>query len=226
MARLPNPVDRDGFALVPGVLDDGACDALLDALAAVPRSRAGARHLLGRPAVASLANDRRLLALAAAPLGGSARPFRATLFDKSRTSNWLVAWHQDTALPLRRRFEEPGWGPWSKKQGVLYAHAPDSALARVVALRVHLDDSDASNGALRVLPGSHARGVLSGREVAAAARSTTPADCVVGRGGILVMRPLLIHSSPKAVSPAPRRVLHVEYADSLVLAPRIELAEA
>ena len=50
--------------------------------------------------------------------------FRATLFDKSPVANWLVVWHQDTALPLRHHVAEPGWGPWSTKAGVLYAHAP------------------------------------------------------------------------------------------------------
>jgi hypothetical protein len=51
-------------------------------------------------------------------------------------------------------------------------------------------------------------------------------ECHVGRGGILAMRPLLVHSSPKARSTEPRRVLHIEYADSLDLAPGIRLAVA
>ena len=68
-------------------------------------------------------------------------PFRATLFDKSPKSNWLVVWHQDTALTICERIDAAGWGPWSTKAGVLYAHAPAAALERVVALRVCLDDS-------------------------------------------------------------------------------------
>jgi hypothetical protein len=42
-------------------------------------------------------------------VGAKAWPFRATLFNKSPSSNWLVAWHQDTALPLRERRELPRW---------------------------------------------------------------------------------------------------------------------
>lgn len=113
------------------------------------------------PAVASFADDPRLLALARDWLGPAALPYRATLFDKSPTANWLVVWHQDTALPLTARVDVPGWGPWSTKAGVLYAHAPASALEGVVALRIHLDDSSRDNGPLRVLPGTHTRGVLS-----------------------------------------------------------------
>jgi hypothetical protein len=44
--------------------------------------------------------------------------------DKSPISNWLVAWHQDKALPLRERRELAGRGPWSVKDGVIYANAP------------------------------------------------------------------------------------------------------
>src|ERR1700676_280008 len=42
-----------------------------------------------------------------------------------------------------------------------HAHAPAAALSQVLALRVSCDDSTAGNGPLRVLPGTHARGVLS-----------------------------------------------------------------
>jgi Phytanoyl-CoA dioxygenase (PhyH) len=56
---------------------------------------------------------------------------------------------------LKERQEAPGWGPWSIKEGVQYAHAPAKALQRVLALRVHLDDSTSKNGPLRILPGTH-----------------------------------------------------------------------
>jgi hypothetical protein len=46
-----------------------------------------------------------------------------------------VAWHQDTALPLREQRDVAGWGPWSVKDGVNYAHAPAQALERILALR-------------------------------------------------------------------------------------------
>lgn len=51
-------------------------------------------------------------------------------------------------------------------------------------------------------------------------------ECEVGRGGVLAMRPLLIHSSSKARSDKPRRVLHIEYADSLKLTDAVQLPVA
>jgi len=93
-----------------------------------------------------------------------------------------------------------------------------------VALRVHLDASASDNGPLRVVPGSHSLGVLTDQEIRAAVDRLGFRECLVAKGGIVVMRPLLIHSSSKALTHAPRRVLHIEYSDSLRLAPFIELA--
>jgi ectoine hydroxylase-related dioxygenase (phytanoyl-CoA dioxygenase family) len=153
-------------------------------------------------------------------------PFRATLFDKSAMANWLVVWHQDTALPLESRIDSAEWGPWSLKAGVLYAHAPAWALSRVLALRISLDASTSDNGPLRVIPGSHLAGVLSDAEILDLARTHEKAVALVPRGAVLAMRPLLVHSSSKARSSEPRRVLHLEYADALDLKPGLRLAIA
>ena len=152
--------------------------------------------------------------------------FRATGFDKSAHANWLVVWHQDTALPLRRQVELTGWGPWSVKAGVIYAHAPAAALAQVVALRVHLDDSTRANGPLRVLPGSHTLGLLSDERIARLQQEITPIECLASAGGVVAMRPLLVHASSKSREARPRRVLHIEYATTVELGPDIELAVA
>jgi hypothetical protein len=217
-----------GFWFESAVLSAHECEALLARLTAgsVQRSRAGARHLMSEPAVRELASDPRLLSIARAGLGDTAVPFRATLFEKSGESNWLVVWHQDTALPLATRFDSPEWGPWSEKAGVLYAHAPTWALARVLALRVHLDDSHERNGPLRVIPDSHRLGVLSDEQVFELAHRETAVNCCADRGSVLAMRPLLIHSSLKAESDEPRRVLHLEYAVALELGAGVRLAVA
>jgi len=167
-----------------------------------------------------------MLAIAQSILGGGAFPFRATLFDKSSEANWLVVWHQDTALPLRTRTEIPGWGPWSVKEGITYAHAPTRALNQIVALRLHLDDSTEHNGPLRVLPGTHKLGVLSNEEVEKLSRELEGNDCLASQGSVLAMRPLLIHSSSKSQNDFPRRVLHIEYAASGFVGDGLELAIA
>jgi ectoine hydroxylase-related dioxygenase (phytanoyl-CoA dioxygenase family) len=181
---------------------------------------------MGVPEVARLACDKRLLDIARCELRTEPFPFRVTLFEKSGKANWLVVWHQDRALPLRGRFDAPEWGPWSEKMGIAYAHAPASALSRVVALRVHLDTSTTDNGPLRVVPNSHVLGVLTDGEIGSVVKEHGFVECLVPKGGILTMSPLIIHSSSKARIDAPRRVLHIEYADSQSLGRGIELAVA
>jgi ectoine hydroxylase-related dioxygenase (phytanoyl-CoA dioxygenase family) len=220
-----NQIEDAGFALIPGVLPQGEITSLLRGLDSLNnrRGRAGIRHILQNPRVKAIANDARVLGIAQAVLGESALPFRATLFDKSPDSNWLIAWHQDTALPLTEKRKTSGWGPWSVKEGINYAHAPASALEQVLALRLHLDDSTNENGPLRVLPGTHNLGVLSDAEVELRASRGRPIDCLMGEGGVLVMRPLLIHASSKSTSALPRRVLHIEYASNLWVGGGLQL---
>ncbi|MFY9342111.1 MAG: phytanoyl-CoA dioxygenase family protein [Planctomycetota bacterium] len=217
-------IDQRGFEILERVLDPAECARLAAGIA--PCCGAGARHLMTDAGVRAFAYHEALLAIARAAVGPTAMPFRATLFAKSGVRNWLVVWHQDTTLPLATRHESPEWGPWSVKAGVVYAHAPAWALANVVALRVHLDDCTAANGPLRVIPGSHRQGVLADALVFRLARERAAVECLVGCGGVLAMRPLLIHASSKAHRPEPRRVLHLEYAASLDLGPGLRLAVA
>jgi ectoine hydroxylase-related dioxygenase (phytanoyl-CoA dioxygenase family) len=221
-------IEEQGFAVIPKVLDQKEVDRLLGELgrADLPRSRAGVRHAMKLPAVAEMAGSAMLLGIAQQILGSGAFPFRATLFDKSPTANWLVVWHQDTALPLKEKREALGWGPWSVKEGVNYAHAPASALEQVLALRVHLYESTVENGPLRVLPGTHALAVLTDEQIHDLSTKIAEVECLVGKGGVLAMRPLIVHASSKAQSEMPRRVLHVEYAGPGALSNGLELAIA
>jgi ectoine hydroxylase-related dioxygenase (phytanoyl-CoA dioxygenase family) len=225
--QLP-AIERQGFAILPEILTRNEIARLDGSLTRnpLPRSRAGMRHALKHPAVLALARDPRLRAVAKEVLGYNPFPFRATLFDKSPVSNWLVVWHQDTALALRERREIPEWGPWSVKDGVIYAHAPAIALARVVALRMHLDDSTHENGPLRVLAGTHTMGVLNDDALHDLSIQVTAVDCLAPRGGVLVMRPLIVHASSKSRSAKPRRVLHIEYATAVSVVDGLELAIA
>lgn len=219
-------MSRDpGFEVVEHVLTRDEVEALRSVVSdpSLSRTRAGARHLLAQPLIGDLARQDRLTRIASRFVGASARPFRATLFDKSPSTNWLVTWHQDTVLPLRDRNDVPGWGPWTVKRGVLHAVAPAEALMRIVALRVHVDDSTAENGPLRVLPGTHVSGVLSRAAIVEVARRVESVECTVASGGVVAMRPLLVHASSKSLLQAPRRVLHVEYADTTRMGQGLEL---
>jgi ectoine hydroxylase-related dioxygenase (phytanoyl-CoA dioxygenase family) len=82
----------------------------------------------------------------------------------------------------------------------------------MLTVRLHLDDCDESNGALQVIPGSHQAGRLDPDAIAQCRIQKLPTICAVARGGAVLMRPLLLHSSSTAREPKHRRVVHLEFA--------------
>lgn len=177
-----------------------------------PLAKAGDRQLLSIPAIARLANSPRLLDAVALHLPGKPRVVRAIYFDKSPAVNWLVPWHQDLTIAVREKIEVSGYGPWSIKEGIPHVQPPTEILKAMVTLRIHLDDADETNGALRVLPGTHRRGKLNPAEIATIREEVTEVLCVATQGDAYLMRPLLLHASSRSTSDRQRRVLHFEYA--------------
>lgn len=138
---------------------------------------------------------------------------RSILFDKPSESNWRVPWHQDTTIAVRERLDTPGYGPWSVKAGVVHVRPPAAVLAAMITVRLHLDDADDTNGALKILPGSHRDGLLEPDDVYARIDSTKPMLCAGAAGDALLMKPLVLHASAKSTAvDRSRRVIHLEYA--------------
>lgn len=205
----------DGFQIVPGVLDTAKVDKLIAAIEAIGPKEHGARNLLSRStAIADAARWPELMGLVAGVLGDGAFPVRALFFDKVEGANWQVSWHQDLSIAVAERVEATGFSGWAVKQGVVHVQPPASVLESMVTLRVHLDDCDADNGPLRVLPGSHRDGRLNDEEIERWRTACPEAVCQVPCGGVVMMRPLLLHASSPAKKPRHRRVIHIEYASS------------
>jgi len=164
------------------------------------------------PAVRALATSPKLRALVEEVLGDPSFPVRALLFDKTPAANLLVPWHQDLSICVKFRLYVPGFGPWSTKAGVVHVQPPVYILERMLAVRIHLDPTDDTNGALRVLPGSHTLGRLNSQQIAALQQGARPVTCFVPGCGLVLMKPLLLHASSAGTSPAHRRVIHIEFA--------------
>jgi ectoine hydroxylase-related dioxygenase (phytanoyl-CoA dioxygenase family) len=175
--------------------------------------RGGVRLTLTEVSIRLTAVVRRaMMSVASTVLGVEAFPVRAIYFDKTPAANWRVAWHQDLTIAVKRRANAPDFGPWSEKNGIQHVQAPATVLERMVAVRLHLDDCGLTNGPLRVIPGSHRAGRLSGEDIAEWRSRSPEVSCSARRGDAYLMRPLLVHASSQATAPAHRRVLHVEYA--------------
>ncbi|MCA9804738.1 MAG: phytanoyl-CoA dioxygenase family protein [Cyanobacteria bacterium HKST-UBA02] len=217
-----NRLTVNGFVHLPSLVDERQLAVLGAAVEKVrtKERRAGLRNLLsGCPEVREFALSPTLMSIVRDVLGDSATllPVRAILFDKTPDANWYVTWHQDLSIPVQERPADAstdlkGYGPWSEKDGVVHVQPPRAVLEAMVSLRIHLDPCPESNGAIRFVAGSHRSGILDQDTIGALRDrkewSTVPAS----PGDVIVMRPLVLHSSSQSESPEHRRVLHIEYA--------------
>ncbi len=215
-------LQNDGFCLVPGVLAQSECDVLLteidDMLQAGESPSPGfsahcARNLLSRsPLIHKRFSESPFIDLARKALGQDGNPVKGIYFDKNPDSNWVVPWQQDLTIALKEKHGIDGYVNWTVKQGAWHVQPPASVLESQVTLRLHLDDCSESNGALRVVRGSHRLGRLDHAAEAELRERVGDVLCEAKRGDVLVMSPLILHASSKAVDPDHRRIVHVEYS--------------
>ena len=172
----------------------------------------GGDLLAGQPAVRTAVSSPLIRRAAEAVLGPHCFAVRAILFDKTPKANWKVAWHQDLTIALHQRRCVAGFTAWSEKEGVVHVQPPVPVLERMLAVRVHLDDCGPDSGPLRVLPGSHRDGRLDAPAIDRWKARVPEIACVVRQGGLVLMRPLVLHASSAARVVGQRRVLHLEFA--------------
>ncbi len=204
-----------GCAVVADVLPQSECDRLLR-LASSPRGAgeslgAGSRDQLDEAWCAELAKTLREHPALAPMIPPAHLAVQCTFFEKSASCNWLVPVHQDLSIAVAERVESPALSGWSIKGGVPFVQAPLEVLEAMVAVRLHLEECGEADGPLRVVPGSHRKGVISAVDAASARRHEGETICSVPAGGVLLMRPLLLHASSKALGERRRRVLHFVY---------------
>ena len=198
----------------------GAAIAILNplqhALAALPTDRPGLR-LHAIPALADLTGAASAIGQCAQRVAGRrVLPVRAILFDKTATTNWSLAWHQDRTICVRHRVDVAGFGPWTRKQGLHHVAPPYDLLSRMVTLRVHLDDVPQTNAPLLVAPGSHRLGRVAVDDINDAVRKCGRHVCLADAGDIWLYSTPILHASEAASHPVNRRVLQVDYsADDL-----------
>jgi hypothetical protein len=106
------------------------------------------------------------------------------------------------------------------KDGIDYARPPVRVLEEMLAVRLHLDVCDAGNGPLRVSQGTHRSGILPMTKVPGRVEAHGEVACLAREGEALLMRPLLLHASSKALEPRHRRVLHVVFYSGAEVAER------
>jgi hypothetical protein len=205
-------INVNGYAIVDRLVDAPTVLKIASLLDRHVHGQPGVRNLLHLDEIRGLAGSDAVRSYVEAILGPQARPVRGILFDKTPETNWKVAWHQDLSIPVACKTGAPGYGPWSVKAGVVHVQPPLEVLESMLTVRLHLDDCAASNGPLRVIPGSHRHGVLAPVAIAQWKESGQAVDCTGISGSCVLMRPLILHASGTAMMPMRRRVVHIEYA--------------
>lgn len=216
---------EQGFAIVPECLDSTIVARLVH-LTELARERNEAAESVANssgvyalrnlvdvvPEVAELTLNSNVAELVEAVLGTGAFMVRSTLFDKTDGANWGVFWHQDLSIAVKERHEIEGYHAWTRKAGVQCVQPPVEIMSRILAVRLHLDDCFATNGALKVLPGSHRSDTLTSDRIEQISSQVNEVICEVPAGGAVLMNPLLLHASSPMSSPRHRRVVHLEFS--------------
>jgi ectoine hydroxylase-related dioxygenase (phytanoyl-CoA dioxygenase family) len=136
---------------------------------------------------------------------------KSIYFDKPEQSNWFVSYHQDLTISVEKKIELPNYGPWTIKQNQFAVQPPLDILENIFTIRIHLDDTNENNGALKVIAGSHLKNIYRPETIDWTKETET--ICKVNKGGIMIMKPLLLHSSNKTTNNSKRRVIHIEFSN-------------
>lgn len=136
---------------------------------------------------------------------------KSIYFDKPETSNWYVSYHQDLTISVDKKVELENFGPWTTKQNQFAVQPPLEIMENIYTIRIHLDDTDENNGALKVIPKSHLKKIY--RPETIDWKTETEMTCRVRKGGIMIMKPLILHSSSRTTNNKKRRVIHIEFSN-------------
>lgn len=147
---------------------------------------------------------------------------KSIYFDKPKGSNWFVGYHQDISISVREKTMVEGYTHWTFKKGQYGVQPPLEVLNDTFTLRIHLDDTNADNGALKVIPRSHKKGIYRADTIHL--KEENEQICSIKRGGVMLMKPLTMHASGKTTNGQRRRVVHLEFCKQS-LAPPLEWLE-
>jgi len=199
-------VDQFGFTIIPGVYNNSEIENLTGEIEASNSTNSTFRKsndlfaihqvLKEIPKLIPTIFTKKLTATVNRLFGDNYFVVKSIYFDKPGASNWFVAYHQDLTISVSERHEIPGFGSWTVKQGQYAVQPPLDFLEYNFTVRIHLDDTNKANGALRVIPGSHKKGIYRPESIAWSRE--TEQICNVPKGGIMIMRPLLLHASSRS----------------------------
>ena len=212
---------NQGFAIVDNVFTDEEIDDLLLSISQADTSKPTFRKTTDLFAIRQFLKEvptaidkvftDKLNNLISELFGDEYFVVKSIYFDKPENSNWFVSYHQDLTISVDKKLELKGFSSWTTKQNQFAVQPPLDVLQKVVTVRIHLDETDENNGALKVVPKSHLKGIYRPETIDWTVESEV--SCNVSKGGIMLMKPLLLHSSGRTTNDRQRRVIHIEFSN-------------
>lgn len=225
-------LDNDGFAIIDSVFSTDEINKIAAIIDTADNSGDTFRKSSDLFAIrqflkeipetkATIFNDR-LKELIRGLFGNDYFPVKSIYFDKPGNSNWFVAYHQDLTISVDKKTAIEGFGPWTVKQNQFAVQPPLDILKNIYTIRIHLDETNEENGALKIVPKSHLKNIYRPETINWTVEEEV--SCNVPQGGIMIMKPLLLHSSGRTTNSNNRRVIHIEFSD-MELPEEIEWSE-
>lgn len=220
MLQTAKDISEKGFAVVNNIFTEEEIVSLLQIISNTDASNPGFRSTKDLfairqffkevPAAINIVFKHKLVALIHELFGEDVFVVKSIYFDKPQLSNWFVAYHQDLTISVDKKTALHGYGPWTVKQKQFAVQPPLSILENNFTVRIHLDNTNEQNGALKVIAGSHLKGIYRPETIDWTKEKET--FCSVEEGGIMFMKPLLLHASNRTTNHTSRKVLHIEFS--------------
>jgi len=227
LSLFKDQIANDGFTILENIYSPKEIESIIGMIGIADQANplfrktndlfAIRQFLKQLPEVKEIVFNERLKKLIKDLFEGDYFAVKSIYFDKPERSNWFVAWHQDLTISVDRKIELAGYGPWTIKLNQYSVQPPLNILQNNFTVRIHLDDTDGGNGALKVVGGSHLKGIYRANSMEWQTNAETV--CRVNAGGIMIMRPLLMHASSRSITDKRRRVLHIEFSNATL--PRL-----
>lgn len=207
-------LDNYGFEIIESIYSEKEVNELIKLIESKDLSgKFGVREFLGNnPDIADKVFTKRLKEVIKQVSSNCNKSIKSIYFDKPPNANWVVNWHQDLTVNLKAKKETEGFINWRENAERVIAQPSKEILESIFTIRIHLDDCTKENGALRVIEGSHKNGVIEIKNWVKG-KEDVEKICEVNKGGILIMKPLILHSSKRTENAQNRRVIHIEFTD-------------
>jgi len=170
------------------------------------------KFLFDKPKIAKKVFNENLIATIRNILPNCTKSIKSIYFDKPPNANWIVNWHQDLTINLKGKKDIQDYKNWRSNSERTIVQPNVELLENILTVRIHLDDCTKENGALRVIEKSHEQGVI---EIKDWVKTKVGEEriCELKKGGILLMKPLILHSSKRTENEKNRRVIHIEFCE-------------